>query len=99
MFTRPYAHLFTDTDPIKRLNGALQCDNGYTVVCSIHQPRSNIYDMFDYLLLLDGGRNVYFGPQAGVVPYFSNELHRPCGHFHNPADIFLDLLEEDKDLV
>jgi ABC-type multidrug transport system ATPase subunit len=69
------------------------------VVCSIHQPRSNIYDMFDYLLLLDGGRTVYFGPQPGVVPYFSNELERPCGHFHNPADVFLDLLEEDKDAV
>lgn len=44
--------------------------SGHTVVCSIHQPRSSIFGMFDDLLLLSEGRCVYFGPAEGVLGYF-----------------------------
>lgn len=43
---------------------------GHTVVCSIHQPRSSIFAMFDDLLLLSEGRTVYSGPAADVLDYF-----------------------------
>lgn len=39
---------------------------GHTVVCSIHQPRSSIFAMFDDLLLLSEGRPVYWGPADQV---------------------------------
>lgn len=39
---------------------------GHTVVCSIHQPRSSIFAMFDDLLLLCEGRPVYWGPADQV---------------------------------
>lgn len=44
--------------------------SGHTVVCSIHQPRSSIFGMFDDLMLLSEGRCVYFGPAEGVLDYF-----------------------------
>eukprot|EP01134_Creolimax_fragrantissima_P008399 CFRG8399T1 len=73
------------------------CDKGYTVVCSIHQPRSNIYDLFDYLMILSEGHSLYYGQRATAIDYFREWLGRTCPVFRNPADYFLDLIEEDKD--
>lgn len=36
-------------------------EEGRTVVSVIHQPPSEVYDLFDKLLLLSEGRMVYFG--------------------------------------
>lgn len=48
------------------------------VVASIHQPRSDIYEFLDYVLLLSkGGKTVYSGPGAEMVPYFER-LGYPC---------------------
>ena len=35
--------------------------DGKVIMCSIHQPSSEIFNLFDDLLLLSGGENVYFG--------------------------------------
>ena len=35
--------------------------DGKIVICSIHQPTSEIYYLFDDLLLLSSGETVYFG--------------------------------------
>ena len=40
------------------------------VVCSIHQPRSNIFSAFDKVMLLKKGRMAYYGPRSSVVKYF-----------------------------
>ena len=46
---------------------------GVTVISVIHQPRTDIYDMFDNLFLLGiGGRTVYHGPAANARSYFEN---------------------------
>ena len=66
---------------------------GRTVVCTIHQPRSNVFAMFDRLLLLDRGHTVYFGPAKDAVAYFGR-LGFVCPQFANPADYLLDLLED-----
>lgn len=44
---------------------------GRTVVCTIHQPRSNIYHLFDMVMLLSAGQVVYFGPANHAVEYFA----------------------------
>ena len=42
------------------------------VVCTIHQPSSDITDMFDDLLLLAQGHVVYHGQWALAVDYFAS---------------------------
>ncbi|KAM9960796.1 hypothetical protein ACTFIW_009946 [Dictyostelium discoideum] len=65
--------------------------SGRTIICTIHQPRSNIYDMFDNLLLLGDGNTIYYGKANKALEYFNaNGYH--CSEKTNPADFFLDLI-------
>lgn len=43
------------------------CMSNMTIICSIHQPRSSIFQTFDELLLLSAGRVAYFGPVPNTV--------------------------------
>lgn len=46
--------------------------DGHTVICSIHQPRSSVYGKFDDIVLLTEGALVYAGPaQDEPLTYFS----------------------------
>lgn len=76
-------------DTLRRLASA-----GRTVVTTIHQPRSNIFQLFDVLCLLSEGRLVYFGPASDAVAYFTALSFR-CPSQFNPADYFVDLLSID----
>lgn len=40
-----------------------------TVVFTIHQPRSNIFQLFDKLLLLAKGKVIYFGSTSQLYCY------------------------------
>ncbi|KAG5178542.1 ABC transmembrane transporter [Tribonema minus] len=64
---------------------------GRTVLCTIHQPSSDIYEQFTHLHLLAEGRTAYFGPREGAVEHFAL-LHHPCPPMHNPADHYIRLL-------
>lgn len=68
--------------------------NGRTIVTTIHQPRSSIFNMFDMLMVLSAGRTMYFGPAKDAVGYFSS-LQFPSPTTFNPADFFLDLVSVD----
>jgi hypothetical protein len=63
-----------------------------TVVCVIHQPRVEVYDMFDNVLFLaPGGRTVFQGSIISADEYFKeflNEVKRGA----NPADVYMDLI-------
>jgi len=48
-----------------------QADQGKTIICTIHQPSTQIYEQFDTLCLLSEGRVAYFGPREKSVPFFS----------------------------
>jgi ABC-type multidrug transport system ATPase subunit len=69
--------------------------SGRVVICSIHQPRSSIYNEFDKLCLLSEGRMVYYGQSgAAAVDYFRCAGFSCPSHF-NPADYFMDTCSLD----
>ena len=63
------------------------CHLGKTVVMTIHQPSSDLYDLFDDMLLLANGQTVFWGPSSQSVEYFC-QLGYSCPPFCNPCDYF-----------
>ncbi|KAF9936023.1 hypothetical protein BGZ67_002753 [Mortierella alpina] len=61
-----------------------------TVIMTIHQPRSDIFFMFDQTLVISKGEALYFGSTNGAAEYFNNRgLHCPSNY--NIADYLLDI--------
>ncbi len=67
---------------------------GRTIICSIHQPRSEIWQLFDHVLLLSKGSALYSGRSVGCLPYFEN-LGYILPLFVNPAEFLIDLAAID----
>ncbi|NXC48613.1 ABCG8 protein, partial [Penelope pileata] len=65
------------------------------VLLSLHQPRSDIFQLFDLVLLMTSGVTVYSGTARDMVQYFT-ELGYPCPKYSNPADFYVDLTSIDK---
>ncbi|OQR98045.1 ATP-binding Cassette (ABC) Superfamily [Achlya hypogyna] len=72
--------------------------SGRTVVCTIHQPSSEVFEMFDQLLLLKrGGHTVYFGPLGTGSEHLIEYLEavpgtHPIKPGHNPATWMLECI-------
>lgn len=64
---------------------------GMTIVTIIHQPRQEIFESLDSLVLLGKGRMIYTGPESGIQPYFEGLGFSFPGH-SNPADIMGDII-------
>ncbi|KAI8611099.1 P-loop containing nucleoside triphosphate hydrolase protein [Chytriomyces sp. MP71] len=65
---------------------------GLTIVAVIHQPRVEIFEAFDDVLMIaPGGRTAYFGPVAEAKPYFENLGFVFQPHV-NVADALMDIL-------
>mmetsp|Transcript_12778 Transcript_12778/g.44747 ORF Transcript_12778/g.44747 Transcript_12778/m.44747 type:complete len:720 (-) Transcript_12778:193-2352(-) len=45
---------------------------GRTVIATIHQPSSEVYQLFDKVIFLAEGRVAYFGDREGAVDYFAS---------------------------
>lgn len=70
---------------------------GKLVFVVIHQPSSDIFKMFDSLLILDtGGFSIYYGDPIDSIIYFKSRVHRAnfnesecriCGNV-NPEQVF-----------
>ncbi|KAG2452090.1 hypothetical protein HYH02_003126 [Chlamydomonas schloesseri] len=71
---------------------------GRTVVCTIHQPNSDITDCFDDYLLLAGGRTLYGGLWSGAVDFFARAGYS-CPSFKNPTDYFMSVITRDEAAV
>ncbi|KAL3953725.1 hypothetical protein ACCO45_011681 [Purpureocillium lilacinum] len=68
--------------------------NNLIVVCSIHQPSTATYNLFDKLLLLSGGKTQYFGSVETVVPHFE-QIGVQVPNQVNPAEFLLELVNID----
>ncbi|XP_067126800.1 ATP-binding cassette sub-family G member 1-like isoform X1 [Centruroides vittatus] len=63
---------------------------GKTVICSIHQPNSTIFDLFHNIHVLSEGKCIYSGSRKIFTSYLSS-CGLECPQYHNPADYALDI--------
>lgn len=81
---------FTATSILDVLRGL--ADEGRTLILTIHQSRSDLFEHFgNVLLLARGGSPVYAGKGSQMLPYFASLGFR-CPTTTNPADFALDLI-------
>jgi len=85
------AAAFNVVEALQRLAG-----EGLSVVCTIHQPSSEVFDMLDNVMLLSEGRTVFFGKGSNIVPYF-RDLGHHCPEYTNPADFVMRIINTDFD--
>lgn len=64
------------------------------IIMTIHQPAQPVFDMLQDLYLLEKGRLAYFGPMNTTEKYFLS-YHHVCPSGINPADFYLDLVNND----
>jgi hypothetical protein len=64
---------------------------GITIVTIIHQPRQEIFESLDNLLLFGAGRMIFQGPESDVQGYFENVGFKFPEHA-NPADVVMDII-------
>lgn len=81
---------FTATSVMETL-GDLARKDQRTVISTIHQPNSDIYEMFDRLLLLAKGKIIYFNEARFAVDYFGS-IGFQCPDLSNPADFFMSMM-------
>ncbi|XP_061388837.1 ATP-binding cassette sub-family G member 1-like [Musca vetustissima] len=68
--------------------------HGRTIVCTIHQPSSNIYSLFNQIYVMSQGYCTYQGTPDRTVDYFKS-LGLECPAYHNPADFLLECVNGD----
>eukprot|EP00026_Physarum_polycephalum_P002228 Phypoly_transcript_02233.p1 GENE.Phypoly_transcript_02233~~Phypoly_transcript_02233.p1 ORF type:complete len:928 (+),score=87.47 Phypoly_transcript_02233:85-2784(+) len=64
-----------------------------SIIMSIHQPRSDIFRLFDNLIVFAHGHAVYQGAASGALNYFAS-LGYDCPANFNPADFIIDTVAE-----
>jgi hypothetical protein len=58
---------------------------GCTIICTIHQPSSEVFDAFDECLLLVEGRMIYDGPPMHArMPTVSQRATLACARAYTP---------------
>jgi ABC-type multidrug transport system ATPase subunit len=62
-----------------------------TIVATIHQPSSDIWNLFDDLCILADGHVLYHGPAGDrAVEYFARNGYE-CPRYSNPADYLVSV--------
>jgi ABC-type multidrug transport system ATPase subunit len=64
---------------------------GMTIVTIIHQPRQEIFESLDSLVLLGSGRMIYCGPEEYIQAHLENLGFQFPDHT-NPADVMGDII-------
>ncbi|CAG2106966.1 unnamed protein product [Medioppia subpectinata] len=77
-------------ESIVRLLKAMACE-GRTIVCTIHQPSSQVFALFDHLLLMTDGRVAFMGTNGEVKNFFASHGYI-CPANYNPSDYYMNQL-------
>ena len=63
-----------------------------TVIAAMHEPSSEVYTLFDTIVLLSKGRVIYIGAATDAVDFFSDDPLKIVSSGHqNPADFLTDV--------
>jgi len=61
------------------------------VMCTIHQPRAAIWTLFEKVMVLSAGNQVYFGEASGAEAWFTETLGYPRHQHTSAVDFIMDL--------
>ncbi|XP_025116729.2 ATP-binding cassette sub-family G member 5 isoform X4 [Bubalus bubalis] len=64
------------------------------VILTIHQPRSELFQLFDKIAILSCGELVFCGTPVEMLDFFSG-CGYPCPEHSNPFDFYMDLTSVD----
>ena len=70
-------------------------NTGRTIITTIHQPRSDIFFLFDNLTLLSRGDVAYAGPTSDCLSWFDGLMPGELKPHVNPADYLIDIVAVD----
>lgn len=83
---------FTSSSIISLLNDLAQNEKK-TIILTIHQPKIEIFEKFDNILLLSDGFVVYDGAPKGLIKHFAEMGFKPDYNI-NFADYILDVISD-----
>lgn len=63
-------------------------EDGCSVLCTIHQPSSEVFHLFERVVILAQGQVAYQGQVSGVNKFLAS-LGKPCPLNYNPADFVI----------
>ncbi|XP_043843194.1 ATP-binding cassette sub-family G member 5 isoform X1 [Dromiciops gliroides] len=64
------------------------------VILTIHQPRSELFQLFDKIAIMSCGELVFCGAPAEMIDFF-NDCDYACPEHSNPFDFYMDLASVD----
>ncbi|XP_020856968.1 ATP-binding cassette sub-family G member 5 [Phascolarctos cinereus] len=64
------------------------------VILTIHQPRSELFQLFDKIALMSCGELVFCGTPVEMIDFFT-DCNYPCPEHSNPFDFYMDLTSVD----
>ncbi|KAI9586388.1 hypothetical protein GQX74_002235 [Glossina fuscipes] len=69
-------------------------NEGRSIICTIHQPSTHVYEMINQVYVLSQGYCIYQGSPHKTVNFLAAVgLH--CPPYHNPADFLLECVNGD----
>jgi ATP-binding cassette subfamily G (WHITE) protein 1 len=83
---------FTATSVMETLREL--ANNGKTIVQTIHQPNTDVFELMDRLMLMAKGRVIYFNKANLAVDYF-NSINFKCPELCNPCDYFMAIMSKE----
>jgi hypothetical protein len=64
-----------------------------SVICTLHQPSSHLFQLFDRVICLSEGHIIYQGPVNGIKEYFETNFSYTFPKYTNPSDFLLKLAQ------